>query len=189
MAANNKISRRSFLISSIMMAGGLCVAGCGRFMNLDYLVLTDQEARTLDALADQIIPPDDYPGGSEAGVTYFIDYQLTAHLDRYLDFYRTGLAALNSSVHSQHGKDFYELDLEQQRQILKEMDEGLWDNGAGNAGWNDLRPSGFFHTVREHSMMGFYGDPKHGGNTGHISYEMLGLPVEQTGTKPGDSDG
>jgi hypothetical protein len=39
MAANNKISRRSFLISSIMMAGGLCVAGCGRFINLHYLVV------------------------------------------------------------------------------------------------------------------------------------------------------
>lgn len=165
------------------------MAGCGRFTGLDYLVLTNEEAKTLDALADQIIPKDDYPGGSEAGVTYFIDYQLTDHLRRFLDFYRTGLAALNSNVHHQHGKAFYELEFDQQLQILKEMDEGLWDNDAGNAGWNGLRPSGFFNTVRDHCMMGYYGDPKHGGNIGHISYDMLELPVNQIRTKPGDSNG
>lgn len=171
------------------MAGGLCVAGCGRFTDLDYFVLTDEEAKTMDALVDQIIPKDDFPGGSEAGVTYFIDYQLTTHLRESLDFYRTGLAALNNTIHQQHGKSFHELDVDQQHNILKEMSEGLRNNDAANIGWNDIRPSGFFNTVRNHCMMGYYGDPKHGGNIGHISYDMLELPVSQIRTKPEDTNG
>ena len=29
--------------------------------------------------------------------------------------------------------------------------------------------------IRDHTMQGFYGSPRHGGNKGYASYKMLGL--------------
>jgi hypothetical protein len=29
--------------------------------------------------------------------------------------------------------------------------------------------------LREHAMMGFYGDPRHGGNRERVSWKMLGV--------------
>jgi gluconate 2-dehydrogenase gamma chain len=33
----------------------------------------------------------------------------------------------------------------------------------------------FFEIVREHSMEGYYGSPRHGGNRDAVSWRMLGL--------------
>jgi len=30
--------------------------------------------------------------------------------------------------------------------------------------------------LRDHTMMGFYGDPRHGGNKDRVSWKMLGVP-------------
>jgi gluconate 2-dehydrogenase gamma chain len=44
------------------------------------------------------------------------------------------------------------------------------------ADWSGRRPRAFFRTLREHAMMGFYGDPRHGGNRDRVSWRMLGVP-------------
>ena len=51
--------------------------------------------------------------------------------------------------------------------------------------WPDVPAGEFFRLVRDHSMQGFYGSPRHGGNRGYASYKMLGLeyPVV-TGSEP-----
>ena len=35
----------------------------------------------------------------------------------------------------------------------------------------------FFATVIAHTMQGYYGDPRHGGNRDAVSWRMLGVPV------------
>ena len=35
----------------------------------------------------------------------------------------------------------------------------------------------FFSTVIAHTMQGYYGDPRHGGNRDAVSWRMLGVPV------------
>lgn len=33
-----------------------------------------------------------------------------------------------------------------------------------------------FELVLAHAMQGFYGNPRHGGNAGHASWKMIGVP-------------
>ena len=40
----------------------------------------------------------------------------------------------------------------------------------------DEELAAFFALLREHAMMGFYGDPRHGGNKERVSWKMLGVP-------------
>ena len=42
--------------------------------------------------------------------------------------------------------------------------------------WAAVEPATFFKVVLDHTMMAFYGDPRHGGNRGRASWKMLGLP-------------
>ena len=58
---------------------------------------TDDEATLMDAVAEQIIPSDDWPGGRESGVTNFIDKQLTGPHKRFRSIYRKGIAAIRKS--------------------------------------------------------------------------------------------
>ena len=36
-------------------------------------------------------------------------------------------------------------------------------------------PQAFFARLVRYTMMGFYGDPRHGGNRQHVSWRMLGV--------------
>jgi len=42
--------------------------------------------------------------------------------------------------------------------------------------WTGVDPADFFGLARDHTMMGFYGDPRHGGNHDRLSWKMLGVP-------------
>ena len=95
------------------------------------------------------------------GLCDYIDLQLTRHLKKYQGAYRKGLAETDAASRKKAGKRFAELSAEQQIEILSEMEQ----NGDE-----------FFDLVRTHTMQGFYGDPRHGGNRNMVSWKMVGLP-------------
>ncbi|MCC7157587.1 MAG: gluconate 2-dehydrogenase subunit 3 family protein [Bryobacterales bacterium] len=117
--------------------------------------MTADEALTLAALADVLIPPDQDPGGSEAGVVSYIDRQLARKYKRHLPVYHEALRNLRA-------QGFASLDSARQAQIVSE-----WENGAA-------RPS--FELILAHTMQGYYGSPRHGGNRDYASWRMLGVP-------------
>ena len=89
-SGKNFLTRRQFV--AVGTLGGAAVAvGCtaGRQGNWDFL--SDAQARTLTAICDQIIPADDFPSASQAGVLTYIDRQLVRHFRRHQDAYRDGL--------------------------------------------------------------------------------------------------
>ena len=49
---------------------------------------TAEEARTVDAICEQLIPADGDPGAREAGVVNYIDIQLTKHFKKHQPAYR-----------------------------------------------------------------------------------------------------
>lgn len=165
------ISRRNFIKMSAAGAGCLCITGCYNPPESHYYILTVDEAYLLDALADQIIPPDEFAGGKEAGVTGFIDKQLAGFYSDHIDLYRKCLAALDKTCKQAYGKDFPSLDFEIQTEYLKEIERGGYDEGD----WNGYRPSSFFNTLRNHCLQGYYGSPRHGGNKNYVSYRMMKL--------------
>lgn len=133
--------------------------------------LQEEEIGLLDAIVEQIIPTDNFPGGKWANVSNFIDKQLDTYYIKHQVEYRDGLAAFQKSVIQLKAKKFEDLQFEEQTAILERMEAGDFQGEY----WKDHSPAGFFDMIRQHSMQGFYGSPVHGGNREYISYHMLGL--------------
>jgi Gluconate 2-dehydrogenase subunit 3 len=116
-------NRRAFLQAALATtaAAGTGVACCRnenpwRFLTLD-------EARTLAAMSDQIIPPDQAPGASWAGVVNYIDRQLCGPYQNLQSIYRRGLAGVDQSSRTLYGKFFAALDSSQQIDLLHQLED------------------------------------------------------------------
>jgi gluconate 2-dehydrogenase gamma chain len=139
---------------------GAALASCTACRRSSYGVLNEPEAATLAAICDQIIPGDDFPSASQAGVLSFIDLQLMAHYHRHQKTYREGLKQASEWSRSRFGVDLARASAQQQLQIVSALER-------------DNKP--FFDLVRAHTMQGYYGTPRHGGNRDAVSWRMLGL--------------
>jgi gluconate 2-dehydrogenase gamma chain len=136
-----------------------------------WYYLDEEEITLLDAIVEQIIPTDDFPGGKWANVSNFIDKQLNTYYRKHKLAYREGLAAFEKTIIQMKGKKFEELPFAEQTAMLEKMEAGEFSGDY----WKNHSPAHFFDMVRQHSLQGFYGSPAHGGNRGYISYHMLGL--------------
>jgi gluconate 2-dehydrogenase gamma chain len=163
-------SRRDFLKAGTAAATATAVA-CGGGTSR-FRVLSEVEALTLAAACDQIVPKDQDPGASEAGVVAFIDRQLATRAKRDLTRWRAGLRGLDASARRRFGVAFAEAAKDDQTALLRELEQGV----AEAADWEGTAPAAFFRLLRDHTMMGFYGDPRHGGNKERVSWRMLGVP-------------
>ena len=157
----HSLRRRKFLrIAGAATAGGALIS-CGR-EETPWRFLTAAEGRTLEAICEQIIPTDQTPGAAWAGVVNFIDRQLMGPYRRQQAAYRNGLLEVDKAAVGKFGKDFAALDALMQTAVLRTL------TGAAKR---------FFSTVIAHTMQGYYGDPRHGGNRDAVSWRMLGVPV------------
>jgi gluconate 2-dehydrogenase gamma chain len=141
--------------------GSAAVAiGCraGKQGNWDFL--SEDEARTLAVLCDAIVPADEFPSASQAGVLTYIDRQLARHYRRHQEAYREGLERAHALGMQCFGKELGALSAEQQLEI---------------AGLIEHEDRSFFDLVRGHTFEGYYGSPRHGGNRDGVSWRMLGL--------------
>jgi len=163
-------SRRDFLKAGTAAAAAGAVA-CGGGPSR-YRVLSEAEARTLAAACDQIVPKDQDPGASEAGVVDFVDRQLATRAKRDLPRWQAGLRALDAESHARFGAAFAAAAFADQTSLLQQLEKGAGDERH----WQGIAPAAFFRLLRDYSMMGFYGDPRHGGNRGRVSWRMLGVP-------------
>ena len=167
-----KHSRRAFLRTGVAGFGSiLLMPSCIRELS-PYKFFTPEEASCVIALCEQIIPDDEYGGGAtEAGVIHYIDRQLVAVFDYDQLMYQQGLEALQLSCLKLHDKRFEALDWDTQLQILKSMES----NEMPGEYWKNISSGSFFRLVIGHTMQGFYGAPRHGGNKNYMSYKMMGL--------------
>lgn len=141
------------------LAGAGLAAGCSAHRgNWDFL--STDEARTLGALCDQIIPGDDFPSASQAGVLTYIDRQLTRAYRRYRGAYRASLRDTEKLSRERFGVGLADARAEQQLDVARALEQ---------------QKSPFFELVRNHTMEGYYGSPRHGGNRDAVSWRMLGL--------------
>lgn len=166
-------SRREFLSSSGRIAGvgwlamnlpllsGL--AGCARDAaerGEPLRVLTPEEGRTLAALADTILPPDDLPGAAEAGAVHFVDGALDTLFPDFLPLVRPGLEELDRRAAGANGGEgsFADLPDEDRAAVVREVE-----------------PTPFFQVTRMLVVMGMFSDPAHGGNRDGVGWEVLGM--------------
>ena len=121
----------------------------------------------MDALADQIIPPDEWPGGSESGIINFIDKQLTGPYLRFQNDYRKGLRGIEDTCETTHHKRFKELSFNEQTSFLQLMEAGKQTGTV----WAEGFDRSFFSLFRDHWMHAYYGSSRHRGNKETISYK------------------
>ena len=164
-----RITRRKFIQVTTAAAAG-SVVGCAN-KGSPWRFFTLEEGRTVAAICERLIPADQDPGATEAGVVNFIDLQLMGPYKRYRANYRQGLKGVEQASLQKFGHGFTELSPGIQDEVLKALEGGV----TGEA-WKGLSSKDFFTLILGHTMQGFYGDPRHGGNRGRASWKMLGVP-------------
>lgn len=158
-------SRRVFLQRSAATAGGAWIAltlpGCREaarsaaeaVRNDDApRVLTADEMRTLDALADRIIPADgDVPGASGARAVVFMDHY-AAERDEVRDGLRGLLASLEPGT--------------------ADLDPAALDDVVGEL---ERDAPDLFGLLSMLTVVGTFGVPERGGNRDGVGWTMLGF--------------
>jgi len=172
MNRSRNLRRRKFLKLAASAAASSAAVSCGG-RPASWRFLTAQEAATLAAMCDQIIPPDKDPGAAWAGAVSFIDRHLTGHLKALKQTYRQGLAAVDQTSLMAFRKAYAELAAAQQIEILKMLEASR----APSEIWGTLSPRQFLDLVVSHTLQSYYGDPRHGGNRDAVSWRMLGVPL------------
>ncbi|MGB9487703.1 MAG: gluconate 2-dehydrogenase subunit 3 family protein, partial [Terriglobia bacterium] len=176
-----RITRRKFIQVTTAAAAGSMV--CCTNKKSPWRFFTIEEGQTVAAICERIIPADQDPGAMEAGVVNFIDLQLMGPCKRHRASYRQGIRGLEQTSLKRFGHRFTELGPERQDEFLKELERVAAEEtrkglSAATGETRKKRPSSedFFSLILSHTMQGFYGDPRHGGNRGRVSWKMLGLP-------------
>jgi gluconate 2-dehydrogenase gamma chain len=154
-----------------VLGAGLAAAAAGTAVTIPrwkgsgpWRFFTAEEAATVDAICEQLIPADRDAGARQAGVVNYIDIQLTRPFRRYQRVYREGIAGVDAASRAKFGGRFTGLTPDQQVEVLRGVEQ-------------NAKP--FFELILAHTRQGFYGDPRHGGNRGMVSWKMLGLPFPQ----------
>jgi gluconate 2-dehydrogenase gamma chain len=119
-----------------------------------FTYFTREQAADVDAMAAQIYPTTDTPGAREAQVIYFIDLALVTFAQDKQDVYAKGFADLSSRT---GGKAFAALSSADQIALLTSIEK-----------------TPFFRTVRDHTIMGMFAAPQHGGNYKKIGWTQIG---------------
>jgi len=155
---NHRLSRRTFVALGTL--GSACaVVGCHSHSDA-WEFFSDTQAQSLQAFCDTVIPANDYPSASQAGVLVYIDRQLARRYRRHRDAYRDGLIALDRLSHQRFGKEIAALDPQQKTGLLQEFERTSRKT---------------FDLFRAHTFEGYYGPPRHGGNRDALSWKMLGI--------------
>lgn len=141
-------------------------------------ILTDAEKRTVTALADTILPADEFgPAASAVGVPDFIDEWVSAPYEQQVkerEVIRKGLAWLDAESQRRSGKTFADAEPGQTTALLEEIvREGTEARKEGRA---------FFLLFRDRAAGGYFTTPegwKALGYTGNApTAEFAGPPAE-----------
>ena len=164
----------------------------------DSVALTffnDFEARTVEAVAERIVPGDEHgAGATEAGVVYYIDRAVAGFSSSLQKVYRLGLRELQRHCAAQRGRAFVELSPAEQDDVVRRFlgPEIGPEAGRASAGEDDYDFRGergdrqdedagailrrFFAVAREHTLEGMFCDPVYGGNRNAAGWRLVGFP-------------
>lgn len=162
-------TRRDFIKKVCISCGSVFVLpACSNSISF-WRFFTEDEAKLLISISELFIPADKDPGATDANVINYIDKQIVGPFTRFQETYRKGLSSLQSSAKELFGKEFLKLEWDEQTSFLKQMEKSELPENH----WREVEQHSFFRLVLEHTMQGFYGSPRHGGNCNYVSYKMM----------------
>jgi len=142
------------LVAKAAQAAQAARAEGGAFENL-----TAEEAADLEAIAARIVPTDETPGATEAGVIWFIDQALGGFMAEAAPAFRDGLAELNAYAAEHAGAQRF----------------ALLDDGARDAVLRARQETEFFGNARFLTLAGLLTLPAYGGNRDHVGWKLIGF--------------
>jgi hypothetical protein len=172
------IERRAFVKGAALGALAFTVGGAevlltpgeARSRGVPFRLLNAQEAETIEALGETLLP-----GARQAGIAHFVDQQLSVPPEEallearimnvrppYVNFYRAALGAVDRASRALHGRRFADLSTVEQRDFVNLMRQNKIDGWQGPAG-------GFvYFLLRSDAVDVVYGTVE--------GYESLGIP-------------
>ncbi len=162
-------ARNSLIVLSLpVIMSSSAAASEAMLENSAFKILGSAEAREFAAIAARIIPTDETPGATEAGVIYFIDNVLGTSRPEALEPMRAGLASLQASAQSTYGSaSFSALTPEQQDALLVSIEE-----------------TEFFGTMRYMTISGMFSLPEYGGNRDYAGWKLIGFEHKHVWSPP-----
>ena len=163
---NNGLTRRDWLVAAACWSELLARGEDKRTL----VTLTPAEAAEIEAIAGEIIPEDDgTPGAKTAGVIWFIDRALREYDEDKRHLYTTGLqeAQRRRAEMFPGSSSLAGLDREQRIALLR-----------------SLETTEFFRQVRLHTVLGFLGHPKYGGNRDQVGWKHIGFEPKMHHSRP-----
>ena len=128
-----------------------------------FVILSQAEAATLSAVAEQIIPSNDTPGATDAGVVWFMDAALGGFMADALVRLRDGLVELDQKSEG----SFSGLAFEKQTEVLQQVDS-----------------TPFFGMVHFMTLAGMFAMPSLGGNTDEAGWKLIGFEDRHVWSPP-----
>lgn len=125
-----------------------------------FQALSDSEAADFAAISARLIPTTETPGAAEAGVIYFFDQAFSGEMQDQLDNARRGLSAFNQALKA------------------AQPAAGAFatsGNSVQDAFLKTQEQTDFFALVRVMTIIGFFAMDSHGGNRGHIGWDLIGF--------------
>ncbi len=188
---NQAFSRRAVLAGLAATATIATAAPRHAFAALDekpFSFLSESEAQLLAALCDTLIPQDDFPSASKAGVVDFIDLQMAGPYGQGEGLYmkgpfaegtpeqgyqlsilpsqllRDGLAAFGKAQSA-----FGLMEGPDRDAVMQRLSDGDVDLG-------DVPATTFFDELWKLTNQGYFADPMYGGNEAYAGWKMVGFP-------------
>jgi len=158
------MDRREALKRTALIMGGAVSApaimgilkGCSARPTVDWkpVFLKEDQASIVTQVAEIIIPRTDTPGAKDTGVPAFIDQILKeVYSPEDQGWFTSGLQAFNEQAKKENGKDFPDLDEEDQAAFVKKVhDEAI--KAARDTNPAPKRP--FILMMKELTMLGFF---------------------------------
>ena len=118
--------------------------------------LSPEQFRTVDQIAEMIIPATDTPGASVAGVPAFIDSMLVDfYPERERSWFLEGLAEVDAAAMSLVGHTFAEASAAERHQVLTVLDRRAYGSPSDERDDDRDRPA-FMRLMKELTVAGYY---------------------------------
>ena len=184
MTEDETLSRREMIVQTGIAVGAALIPIPAQGQE-QLLTLTRLEYDTLDAICSRLIPTDENgPGAREARAARFIDWGLSGALNTpagggrgrggapavitgtVREQYASALAAIEAHAIATKGNSFSKLSVADQDAIVTQLQNSQIPNA----------PTGFFNTIRTHTIQGTFSDPFYGGNYNGIGWDIIKYP-------------